>query len=103
MRRLGIGALALGYGLSFAAVCLAACLMPAMVTDHACCAGEDGIRATDRDCCSVTPALSSGTSALAHAVPTTFADPLFAAAVVPPVSFAGPVAASASPPLVLRI
>jgi hypothetical protein len=103
MRRIVISAVAVGYGLSFVAVCLAACLMGPMVADHACCAGDDGIRASDQDCCSVTPGISHGGSAVAPAAPAIVHSTSFAAGVLDPVSFARPAAASPSPPLVLRV
>jgi len=103
MRRIVILAVAMGHGLSFVAVCLAACLMGPMVADHACCAGDDGIRTSDQDCCSVTPGISHGGSAAAPAAPAIVDSTLFAADVLELVSVIRPVAASPSPPLVLRV
>ena len=103
MRGIGILAVALGYGLSFVAVCLAACLMAPAMADHSCCPGDDGIRASDGDCCSVTPGVSHGGAMLSGAVPSSAAGPVFAAAVQVPTPFLHPVAVSASPPLVLRV
>jgi hypothetical protein len=104
MRRAGILLLAIGYGLSFVAVCLAACLMGPMVADHSCCAGDDGIRARDRDCCSVTPGVTHAGDNVATVLPTVFL------ASVPPTAVTHPLAGdpipvefAPSPPLVLRV
>jgi len=102
MRRLGTSCLALGYGLSFVVVCLAACLMGPASADHGCCPADDGIQASNHDCCSVTPGLSHGVVPVADAVPSIIAAvPLAteASTSVPAV----PIAVTASPPLVLRI
>src|SRR6266481_6075489 len=86
MRRAGILLIAMGYGLSFVAVCLAACLMGAAVADHGCCAGEDGIRAADGDCCSVMPGVSHGGTQVAATLPTLAGDAPFNVAVQLPVA-----------------
>jgi hypothetical protein len=103
MRRAGILVLALGYGVSFVAVCLAACLMGPAVADHGCCPGDEGIRAADRDCCSVTPSVSHGGAQVAATLPTLVVDSPFKIALPPPVAPAVPVAVSSSPPLILRV
>lgn len=103
MRRVVILAAALGYGLSFVAVCLAACLMGPTVSDHGCCPTDDGIRAADRDCCSVTPGVSHQAAQVSDAVPTVAAERSFAPTLRLPVTVVAPVATSASPPLVLRV
>jgi hypothetical protein len=102
MRRLCIWALAVGYGVSFVAVCLAACLTgPA--ADHACCPTDDGLRAADKDCCSVTPGVSHGGAATPVVVSRLTAIPTLVVEL--PVAYAdlAPVRAAASPPLILRI
>jgi hypothetical protein len=103
MRRIGILLVALGYGLSFVAVCLGACLMGPAVADHGCCPGEDGIRAADNDCCSVTPGVPHGGAQVANtvAVRADFAPLLVTLSA--PVAHPTPVATSTSPPLVLRV
>lgn len=104
MRRAGILLVAVGYGVSFVAVCLAACLMGPMVTDHACCAGDDGIRAADQDCCSVTPGLAHSGPSVAIVLPATFvAAPSIPAVFEPLVGAVAYVEAAPSPPLVLRV
>jgi hypothetical protein len=103
MRRIGTLLVALGYGFSFVAVCLSACLMGPAAADHGCCPGEDGIRAAGRDCCSVTPGESHGGTHVADtsAVHADFASVVVtvSASVVTPT----PVAVSSSPPLILRV
>jgi len=103
MRRTGIVLVAVGYGLAFVAVCLSACLMGAAVTDHGCCAGDDGIRAADRDCCSVTPGVSHGGTQVAAPLSSAAVLSGFAVAVLPPVAPAAPVTIATSPPLILRV
>ena len=103
VRRIGILVLALGYGLSFVAVCLAACLMGPAVSEHACCPSDDGIRTADRDCCSVTPGVSHGGAQIAATLPRPAVDSPFKVAGPPPVSPAVPVTVSPSPPLILRV
>jgi hypothetical protein len=103
VRRTGVLLLAIGYGLSFVAVCLAACLMGPAVADHGCCPGEDGIRAADRDCCSVTPGVSHGGAQVAATLPTLAVDSPFKVGAPPPVAPAVPVTVSTSPPLILRV
>jgi hypothetical protein len=103
MHRIGVLAVALGYGLSFVALCLAACLMSPAIADHSCCAGDEGIRASDGDCCSVTPGVSHGGAMLTGAVSRGAVEPVFAAAIHLPATFLQPVAVSASPPLILRV
>jgi hypothetical protein len=103
MRRIGILVLALGYGLSFVAVCLAACLMGPAIADHACCPGEDGIRAADRDCCSVTPGVSHDGAQVAATLPNLAGDAPFNVAVPPHVAPVPLIAVSTSPPLILRV
>jgi hypothetical protein len=104
MRRAVILGVAVGYGLSFVAVCLAACLMGPMVADHACCAGDEGIRAADQDCCSVTPGLAHAGSGAAIVLPTTFvASPSVATVLQPLVGSVTAVEVASSPPLVLRV
>ena len=104
MRRAVVLLVAVGYGLSFVAVCLAACLMGPMVADHACCAGEDGIRAADQDCCSVTPGVAHAGTHVAANLPVAFDATLSPFLVVQTVA-AGvtTVEFSSSPPLVLRV
>lgn len=104
MRRAGILLVALGYGFSFVAACLAACLMGPMLADHSCCAGEDGIRAVDSDCCSVTPGVAHGARDAAIASPPLIGFTPHQGAFVQPVAVQ-PTAAevAASPPLVLRV
>jgi hypothetical protein len=102
MRRSVVFAAAAAYGFSLVAACLAACLLPAAPASHACCATEDGIRPAATDCCSVTPAVAHATPAATVASrpagpAVTLADVPTAARVILPV------AASASPPLVLRV
>ena len=103
MRRTGILLVALGYGLAFVAVCLAACLMGPTVADHGCCPGDEGIRAADRDCCSVTPGVSHGGAQAAATLPTQAVDSPFKVAVPLPVAPVVPVTVSTSPPLILRV
>jgi hypothetical protein len=103
MRRAGVVLLAIGYGLSFVAVCLAACLMGPALADHACCPGEDGIRAADRDCCSVTPGVSHGGAQAVATLPPLAVDSPVNVAVPPPVAPAALVTVSTSPPLILRV
>jgi hypothetical protein len=104
MRRAGIFVVALGYGLSFVAVCLAACLMGPMVADHACCAGDDGIRASDGDCCSVTPGIAHAGVHVAISLPTAFvAAPLPGLVTRALVVGVTSVEFASSPPLILRV
>ena len=103
MRRTGILLVALGYGLAFVAVCLAACLMGPTVADHGCFPGDEGIRAADRDCCSVTPGVSHGGEQVATTLPTLAGVTPFNVASPPAVGAAVPVSISTSPPLVLRV
>jgi hypothetical protein len=104
MRRAAILLVALGYGLSFVAVCLAACLMGPTVADHACCAGDDGIRASDGDCCSVTPGVAHSGVHVTTSLPTAFVGAplptLVTRALVVRVTSAE---IASSPPLVLRV
>jgi len=102
MRRTGILLVAVSYGLAFVAVCLAACLMGPAVADHGCCPGDEGIRAADRDCCSVTPGVSHGGAQIAATLPTLVVDSPFIVT-VPPMTPARLVAVSTSPPLILRV
>ena len=103
MRRTGILLVALGYGLSFVAVCLGACLMGPAVAEHGCCPAEDGIRAADRDCCSVTPAVSHGEARVADTVAVRADFAPIVVTVSAPIAHPNPVAVSSSPPLVLRV
>jgi len=104
MRRTGILVVAVLYGLSFVAVCLAACLMGPMVADHACCAGEDGIRAADGDCCSVTPGVAHAGVHVATSLTTAFvAAPLPALVTRALVVGVTSVEFAPSPPLILRV
>ena len=103
MRRTGVLVVALGYGLAFVAVCLAACLILPAVADHGCCPGDEGVRAADRDCCSVTPGVSHGGAQVAATLPTLAGHTLFNVAVAPAVPPAAAVTVSASPPLILRV
>lgn len=104
MRRTGILLLAVGYGLAFLAVCLGVCLAETPAAEHACCAGEGGLRAAASDCCVVTQGLSPATT---HATPagSFVALPVHYGAVsLPSVTVdVAPVGLTASPPLVLRI
>ena len=104
MRRAGIVLLAVGYSLSFVAVCLAACLAGPAMAEHGCCPGDDGIRAADRDCCSVTPGVSHGGADVAVAVPQAVPAPVFASAIqVMSAAMVPAVEGAPSPPLVLRV
>jgi hypothetical protein len=103
MRRTGILVVAVGYGLAFVAMCLSACLMGPAVADHACCPGDDGIRAAERDCCSVTPGVSHGGAQVTATLSVLAADAPFTFTVTPPVVPATPITVSASPPLILRV
>jgi hypothetical protein len=104
VRRTSILLLAAGYGLSFVAVCLAACLAGPAAAEHACCDGEDGFRAAARDCCVVTPGVSPAATHVPPATPVVFSLPIYVAVLLPPViTNAGPATLAASPPLVLRV
>ena len=103
MRRIGTLVVALGYGLSFVAVCLAACLMGPAVADHGCCPSDDGIRAADRDCCSVTPGVSHGGAHVADALPMLATVSAVPVSIVPPIAPTTPVTIATSPPLILRV
>lgn len=103
MRRFGALVLALGYGLSFVAVCLAACLTGPAMADHACCPSDDGIRAADRDCCSVTPGVSHGGAQVAATLPTFAGETPLNVAVPPQAVPTAPVTVSSSPPRILRV
>jgi hypothetical protein len=103
MRRIGIFVVALGSGLSFVAVCLAACLMGPAVADHGCCSGEDGMKAAESDCCLVTPGVSHGGAQVAATLPAITAVAPSTIAVPRLVAPAKPVAASTSPPFVIRV
>jgi hypothetical protein len=105
MRRVGILLVVVGYGLSFVAVCLAACLAGPMASDHACCGGDAGIRPADRDCCSVTSAVAHAETQAPAAVPMVALPASFQLPVVPPSHLAATAARpfSASPPPILRI
>jgi hypothetical protein len=104
MRRIAILGLAASYGLSFVAVCLAACLMGSPA-GHACCAteSEQTVRAADSDCCSVTAGISCATVFVADAAPAveTVASSLDGPTTSSPVAPFATVAPS--PPLILRI
>jgi len=104
MRRSSILLVAAGYGLSFLVVCLGTCYAATPAAEHACCAGEDGFRAADVDCCSVIPAASSDGPLLAGAATVAVAlphDALVSGPSASPLPAYGTVAPS--PPLVLRI
>lgn len=104
MRRTSILLLAAGYGLSFVAVCLSACLAGPPAAEHACCDGEDGFRAAARDCCVVTQGVSPTPTHVAPVSSVVFSLPDYFAVFLPPVvTNAGPATVAASPPLVLRI
>ena len=104
VRRTSVLLLAAGYGLSFLAVCLGACLAAPPAADHACCEGEDGFRAAARDCCVVTHGVSPTPTQMAPATSVAFSLPGHLAVFLPPVvTSAGPATPAASPPLVLRI
>jgi hypothetical protein len=104
MRRASILIVAVGYGLSFVAVCLAACLMGPMVADHACCAGEDGIRTSDQDCCAVTPGVAHAGASVAPVLPPALMAPAPALTPIPaPDAAALRIDFASSPPLVLRV
>jgi hypothetical protein len=103
MRRTGVLVVALGYGLAFVAMCLSACLMGPAVADHGCCPGEDGIRAAERDCCSVTPGVSHGGTRVEATLPVLAADAPSSFTVPPSLVPAVPITVSASPPLILRV
>ena len=102
MRRFVGISVAVAYGLSFVAVCLATCLMP-VAADHACCATGDSIRAADQDCCSITPGVSHGTDSAAPQAKTVPPSTVETMASIPLLHESADVRASASPPLVLRI
>ena len=104
VRRTSILLLAAGYGLSFVAVCLAACLAGSPAAEHACCDGEDGFRASAHDCCVLTQGVSPAPAHVAPATSVVFPLPAYVAGLLPPVvTNAGPATLAASPPLVLRI
>jgi hypothetical protein len=104
MRRTSILLLVAGYGLSFVAVCLGACLAGPPGGEHACCDGEDGFRTAARDCCVVTEGVSPAATHVAPAASVVFSLPNYLAAFLPPVvANAGSATPAASPPLVLRI
>jgi len=104
MRRTSILLLAAGYGLSFLAVCLGACLAAPPAAEHACCDAEAGFRGVARDCCAVTQGVSPATTHEAPATSVVFSLPNYVAVFLPPVvANAGPATLAASPPLVLRI
>lgn len=97
--------LAAGYGVSFLAVCLIACLSAPMAAEHACCGGEPGIRAIDTECCSVVAGVSHGGSDVTS-VPSATAHQAEARTTARPAVFASMRvvrAAATSPPLILRI
>lgn len=103
MRRVAALALALGYGLSFVAACLAACLVGPAMDDHACCAGDGTtMAAASRACCSSTPGIAHG-GAMAAAAPLILHQALFGADVQTPEAHRPAATVSPSPPLVLRI
>jgi hypothetical protein len=102
MRRTGILAVAIGYGLAFVAVCLSACLM-APAADHGCCPGDEGIRAAERDCCSVTPGVSHGGVPVAAALPTFTVEPSVNIVASLPAAPVARITVSTSPPLILRV
>jgi hypothetical protein len=101
MRRAAL-VMAIVYGLSLVAVCLAACFMPA-VGEHGCCAPEEGIGTAQRDCCAVTPGVAHAAPALGPtAVGSSAVAPVAVLASVPSRPASCP-ALSPSPPLVLRV
>lgn len=93
----------LGYGLSFVAVCLGACLSPA-AAQHACCAGEQGVTeaAPPRDCCTVVPGVA-GMVVGGPPAPVAFVLGAPAVATIPLVHAVATPAVASSPPLILRI
>ena len=104
VRRTSILLLAAGYGLSFVAVCLVACLAAPPAAEHACCDGEDGFRTAARDCCVLTQGVSPTPTRVAPVPLVVFFLPNYVAVFLPPVvTNAGPATLAASPPLVLRI
>jgi hypothetical protein len=75
-----------------------------MVADHACCAGDDGIRASDGDCCSVTPGVAHAGVHVTTSLPTAFvAAPLPALVTRVLVGGVSSVEFASSPPLILRV
>jgi len=104
VRRTSILLLAAGYGLSFVAVCLAACLAAPAAAEHACCDGDDGFRAAARDCCVVTQGVSPAATHVAPATSVVLSLPVYVAVLLPPVvTNAARAPLAASPPLVLRV
>ena len=105
MRRLASLCLAAGYSVSFLAVCLAACLTGPMTQDHACCSGEQGIRAVETDCCFVVAGVSHGGSDMTPASPASAvsAETLPRPEVAALQACSWPVRAASSPPRILRI
>ena|SRR5712692_2929194 len=104
VRRTSILLVAAGYGLSFLAVCLGACLSAPHAAEHACCDGEDGFRAAARDCCVVTQGESPAPTHVAPATSVVLSLPNYIALFMPPVvANAVPVSPAASPPVILRV
>jgi hypothetical protein len=104
MRRTSILLLAAGYSLSFVAVCLGACLAAPAAAEHACCNGEEGLRAAARDCCVMTQGVSPAPTHAAPATSVVLSFPDYIALFMPPVvANAVPVTPAASPPLILRV
>jgi hypothetical protein len=106
MRRTAVLLAALGYGLSFLAVCLGACMGAAPATDHGCCTSdEEAFRAAGRDCCAVMPGLGEHSTVPAHhgappAAATTQPAPGGHTAAL---HFIASTVPAPSPPLILRI
>jgi hypothetical protein len=104
MRRTASSVAIVACALSFLVVCLGACFAPAEAAEHGCCQGEEGWQAPDTDCCSVVPAVSANSAAVASApAPIVVAAlPAFLAP-APLLTAPGVVTTAPSPPLVLRI
>jgi hypothetical protein len=104
VRRTSVLLVAAGYGLSFLAVCLGACLAAPAAAEHACCGGEEGFRTSAQDCCVLTQGVSPAPTQLAPAISVLLSFPNYIALFMPPVVVnAVPVTLAASPPLILRV
>jgi hypothetical protein len=104
VRRAAILTIAAAYGLSLVAACAALCARPAKA-DHGCCSSKLRVLAPERDCCAVTPGVTShgpAVMAMTMAPPPALLPGLLAVPVTPPMASA-PVVLAASPPLVLRV
>ena len=102
VRRAGILALSAWCGLSFVAVCLAACLGPS-ASAHACCEKQGGfsIAVAARDCCDVVPGQIQA-PAVTTTAPVAILSPAAPEPLTVSVRTTSPLV-SASPPIVLRV